>query len=201
VARFPKSEAKISQLAQQMATGLAAATEAFPRPPVAAPVLKAQFDDYQQKTAALAESRAEVRIRRVDKDKALKTLKASMRADLRYAEFMARKNPEQLIQIGWRARRPRTPLKMPGEVRDITIRDEGDTWVLLTWDAPDEGGEVAAYQIQRRQPRGKWEDEATSIDRVELLREQPRGVELEFRVLAMNKGGTGSPSATVTAVL
>lgn len=45
-------------------------------------MLKAQFDDYQQKTAALAESRAEVRIRRVDKDKALKTLKASMRADL-----------------------------------------------------------------------------------------------------------------------
>jgi len=201
VARFPKSEAKISQLAQQMATGLAAATEDFPRPPVAAPVLKAQFDDYQQKTAALAESRAEVRIRRVDKDKALKTLKASMRADLRYAEFMARKNPEQLIQIGWRARRPRTQIKAPGEVRDIAIRDEGDTWVLLTWDAPDEGGEVAVYQIQRRQPRGKWEDEETSIDRIELLRGQPRGVELEFRALAMNRAGDGSPSATVSAVL
>ncbi len=72
---------------------------------------------------------------------------------------------------------------------------------LLAWEAPDEGGEVAAYQIQRRKPRGKWADEATSIDRVELLRKQPRGVELEFRVLAMNRAGTGSPSATVTAVL
>ena len=93
------------------------------------------------------------------------------------------------------------PIKAPGEVRDMTIRDEGDTWVLLTWDAPDEGGEVAVYQIQRRKPRRKWEDEATSIDRIELLRGQPRGVELEFRVVAMNKGGVGSPSATVTAVL
>ncbi len=201
MARFPKAEAAIAQLAGQMANGLSVATEAFPSPPVPAPVLKAQLDDYQQKTAALAQSRADARIRRVDKDKALKTLKDSMRADLRYAEIMARRHPEHLVQLGWRARRPRTPLKPPGEVRDIAIRDEGDTWVLLTWDAPDEGGEVAVYQIQRRHPRGKWEDAATSIDRVELLREQPRGVELEFRVLAMNRSGAGSPSATVTAVL
>ena len=73
--------------------------------------------------------------------------------------------------------------------------------MFLTWEAPDEGGEVAVYQIQRRQPRGEWGDVATSIDRVELLRDQPRGVELDFRVLAMNRGGTGGPSATVKAVL
>jgi len=201
VARFPKSEAKIAQLAEKMASGLAVATDTFPSPPVPAPELRAKLDDYHEKTAALTQSRAEARIRRVDKNRALKTLKDSMRANLRYAEIMARRHPEYLIQIGWRVRRPRTAIKAPGEVRDIAIRNEGDTWVLLTWDAPDEGGEVAAYQIQRRKPRGRWEDEATSIDRVELLREQPRGVELEFRVLAMNKGGTGSPSATVTAVL
>ena len=201
MARFPKAEAKIAQLAQQMAEGLAVATERFPSPPVPAPVLKAQLDDYHEKTAALAQSRAEARIRRVDKSRALKTLKVSMRADLRYAEFMARRHPEYLIQIGWGARRARTALEAPGEVRDIAMRDEGDTWVLLTRDAPDEGGEVAAYQIQRRQPRGKWEDAATSIDRIELLRGQPRGVELEFRVRAMNRAGDGSPSATVTAVL
>ncbi len=201
MARFPNTEANIALLAEKMVSGLAAATEAFPSPPVPGPALEAQLDDFHQKTAALVKSRAEARMRRVDKTKALKVLKASMRADLRYAEFMARKHPEQLIQIGWRARRPRTPIKAPGEVRDIAIRDEGDTWVLLTWDAPDEGGEVAVYQIQRRKPRGKWEDEATSIDRIELLRGQPRGVELEFRVLAMNRAGAGSPSATVTAVL
>jgi hypothetical protein len=51
------------------------------------------------------------------------------------------------------------------------------------------------------QPRGKWEDHATSTDRLELLRDQPRGVDLEFRVLAKNNAGTGGPSATVKAVL
>jgi hypothetical protein len=199
--RFPKTEPKIAHLAQQIADGLAHAVEDFPSPTVPPAVLQAQLDDYKEKSAALARSRAEAKIRRVDKNKALKTLKDSMRANLRYAEVMARHHPEQLIQLGWAARRPRTPLKPPGEVRNIKIRDEGDTWVFLSWEAPGEGGEVAVYQIQRREPRGKWEDVATSIDRVELLRDQPRGVELDFRVLAMNRAGVGGPSATVKAVL
>ena len=199
--RFPKAESKIAQLAQQIADGLAHAAERFPLPPVPPAALKAQLDDYREKTAALVRARAEARMRRVEKDNALKTLKDSMRADLRYAEMMARRYPEQLVQLGWRARRPRTMLKSPGEVRNIAIRDEGNTWVLLTWEAPDEGGEVAGYQIQRREPQGEWEDVATSVDRMELLRDQPRGVELEFRVLAMNRAGTGGPSATVKAVL
>lgn len=57
MARFPKSEAKVAQLAQQ-----------------------------------IAESRAEARIRGADKNRALKTLKDSMRANLRYAEVMARRH-------------------------------------------------------------------------------------------------------------
>jgi hypothetical protein len=201
VVRFPKTEPKIAQLAQRIADGLAHAAQQFPRPPVPPAALQEQLHDYEAKNAELVKARAEAKIRRVDKDKALKTLKDSMRVNLRYAELTARKHPEQLIQLGWRARRRRTPLKPPGEVRNIKIRGEGDTWLLLTWEAPDDGGEVTMYQIQRREPKGGWKDLTTSIDRLELLRDQPRGVELEFRVLAKNRAGTGGPSATVQAVL
>ncbi len=63
MARFPKSEAKVAQLAQQIADGLAGAADDFPSPPVPSATLKAQLDDYQMKRAALAAYRAQRRKR------------------------------------------------------------------------------------------------------------------------------------------
>jgi hypothetical protein len=201
VPRFPKSEAKVAELAMRIADGLARATGEFASPPVSPAVLSAQLEAFHEKKAALVATRAKARMQRADKIRAFKTLKDSMRANLRYAEVTVRRQPELLGGLGWGPRRPRTPLKPPGEVRDITIQQQGDTWLLLTWNAPAAGGAVAVYSIQRRTPPDAWEDVATSMDTIELLREQPRGVDLEYRVLAMNRAGTGSPSATATAVL
>jgi hypothetical protein len=38
-------------------------------------------------------------------------------------------------------------------------------------------------------------------DTKQLLSSQPRGVEFDYRVIAVNKAGAGQPSATVTVVL
>jgi hypothetical protein len=48
---------------------------------------------------------------------------------------------------------------------------------------------------------GAWQDVATAIETESTLVEQPKGKELEYRVLAINKAGDGSPSNTVMAVL
>ena len=78
----------------------------------------------------------------------------------------------------------------------------GDGWVFLDWKAPDDGEKVSAYKIQRReQPEGAWQDVATAIETESTLVEQPKGAELEYRVIAINKSGEGSPSNTVMAVL
>ena len=46
-----------------------------------------------------------------------------------------------------------------------------------------------------------WQDVATAIETESTLVEQPKGAELEYRVLAINKSGEGSPSNTVMVVL
>lgn len=46
-----------------------------------------------------------------------------------------------------------------------------------------------------------WEEVATAVISEATLVEQPRGKELEYRVIAVNKSGDGEPSNTVMVVL
>jgi hypothetical protein len=69
---------------KQTADGLARAARRFPSPPVPPAVRQAQLDYYQEKNAALAQSRAEAQTRRVDKHNPLETLEDAMLADLMF---------------------------------------------------------------------------------------------------------------------
>jgi hypothetical protein len=61
---------------------------------------------------------------------------------------------------------------------------------------------VSAYKIQRRErPEGAWQEVGTAIETESTLVDQPKGKELEYRVIAINKSGEGSPSNTVMVVL
>ena len=72
---------------------------------------------------------------------------------------------------------------------------------MLDWKPPADGGTPAAYQLERRKPGGDWEHLLTSIDTEELLTDQETGVELQFRVYAVNRSGEGRPSALAAVVL
>src|SRR3972149_2354281 len=72
-----------------------------------------------------AASRAQTKILRAEKLVSLKTVKDSMRADLRYAEIMAREHPTKLLRLGWGGRRPRPRLKPPGAGGGTALPGEG----------------------------------------------------------------------------
>jgi hypothetical protein len=201
MARFPETEAEIIALARRIAEGLINFPQDFPSPPVTATELLARVDVVTENQLAVVESRAATRQLTATKRKSLKGLKAEMKAILRYAETAVRRQPRKLSALGWGLPRARRALSVPGEVRDIVIRKEGDTWLVLAWKAPRGGGKVALYRIQRRTSGSPWEDVATATRTRHHLIEQPRGAELEFRVIAQNRAGVGKPSATVTAVL
>ena len=55
--------------------------------------------------------------------------------------------------------------------------------------------------LRPRGATGEWVDVGTSVGRQIPLSDQETGVELEFRVSAINKAGEGRPSNTVRAVL
>ena len=65
-----------------------------------------------------------------------------------------RDQPEKLSQLGWGARHDWASLEPPGEVRD--------TWVILRWKPPVDGGATGFYKIQRKREGGPWEGAGTS---------------------------------------
>ena len=95
------------------------------------------------------------------------------------------------MRVGfWKNRRCGFPLQWAGG------------WVFLDWKETIDGGKPAAYKIQRRErPTGDWQDVSTAMDSEMTLVAQPRGKELEYRAVAVNKAGDGEPSNTVMAVL
>jgi hypothetical protein len=111
------------------------------------------------------------------KDDALEELVDGTKANLKYAEVVFRDQPERLTKLGWGPRRSGSTLEAPGEVRDIGIVAEGDTWVVLDWKPPVNGGAVGAYKIQRKKKDGAWEDVGSSVGTEQMLSSQPRGIE------------------------
>ncbi|MBI4501264.1 MAG: fibronectin type III domain-containing protein [Gemmatimonadetes bacterium] len=199
--RYPRTESEIAALALRVAEGLATAGDDFPNPPVSATELKAKLDVFNAADTAAVASKNAYLEQHAMKDDALEDLEDAVKADLRYAEIAVRDEPEKLNALGWRPRRNGSPLEPPGETRDISIVSEGDTWAILGWKPPVDGGAPGFYRIQRKREGSPWEDAGTSTEAEQLMSNQPRGIELLYRVIAVNKAGAGQPSATVTVVL
>jgi hypothetical protein len=84
----------------------------------------------------------------------------------------------------------------------MEVKREGPGWVYLDWKKPSDGGTVAAYHVQSaKNASGEWTDVTTCFDTMAVLMNQERGVELTYRVVAVNRVGEGLPSNTVTALL
>ena len=202
MARFPKAEAEIVALAQAMASGLTANAVVYPAPPVAPLDLTALMNTYTTAKNAAIAAQAAAEDATTTKDEALEDLADAMKSDIRYAENTVDFDDDKLKLIGWAGRKEHTPLAPPGQARLLEAPKQGEGWVFLDWKAPIDGGAPAAYKVMRRErPAGPWEETATAVISEATLVEQPRGKELEYRIIAVNKAGDGEPSNTAMVVL
>ena len=197
-------------LAEQMIAGLAANHAIFPNPPHRpyAPGLGLRWKQNRcnLRRQELVAAQAAAEAATADKAEALETLVEGLKADIRYAENAVDGDDDKLKLIGWSGRKAGSPLQDPGQVRLLEAPKQGAGWLFLDWKGPAEGGKPRAYTIQRRGGGGgggsrSWTDVATAILTEATLVEQPRGMELEYRVIAVNKAGVGPPSNTVAVVL
>ena len=202
MATYPVRELEIVRLAQDVSIGLAAHREQFPAPPAPSDELDralAAYNTARENAKAGAASAAEGAAQTKE---ALKALSELVKADIKYAESMARGDQSRLAVLGWGPRRDRTfNDEGPGQVAALEVREEGKTWIRLKWKQPLDGAPVTAYRVQRRKPGAEWVDVGTAVGIELTLNGQDTGVEFEYQVLAINKFGPGIPSNIVRAVL
>ena len=200
--RFPKKEAEITALAERLWRGLWSNRPIYPNPPVHPISVRFRAIIYRRQRENLIAKQAAAEQATTTKNEALEELVDAMKADIRYAENTVDFDDDKLKLIGWAGKKTKTPLAPPGQIRLLEAPKQGAGWVFLDWKAPLDGGKAKTYKIQRRlRSGGSWKDVATAILTEATLVEQPQKQELEYRIIAVNKAGEGSPSNTVEVVL
>lgn len=198
--KFPRTEAGIIALCQLMIAGLPSSS--FTSSAVTAGDLQTQLDSFITKRSEATVSEAAARQDVVEKNEQLETLVDLMKTLLRDAENIAKGNDAKLGEIGWGAKAAATSLQTPEQPRNLEAVQQGDSWVFLDWKEPVGGGDVAFYRIERRErPSGAWEEAGSAIPSEYTLINQPKGTELEYRVIAVNRAGESTPSNSVMVVL
>jgi hypothetical protein len=202
MATFPIKDADVLALAQEMATGFAHNPTDFPSPPVGYSILGTYYNQTMIAINNLQAARAAYEAAATAKKAQLDTLKQAMRDDLRYSEVITHMNDEKLKKIGWAAHRNAKAVALPGQVLDLSIVEEGPAWVKLAWKLPKTGGRITLYEIEQLDPAtSEWKHVISVMSKTVTLQNQPTGVQLLYRVSAVNKSGAGTPSNSIRLVL
>jgi len=201
MARFPRREADIRILVQNIIAGLKDNPD-FPNPPVSPDQLQDLLDDSidleDAQVAALAASQQATEAKQAGNDKMISAAKSV----LNYAEDAVDGNDAKLAALGWSGRAEPTPLQIPGQPRMLEAPKEGPGWLFLDWKKSPDGGKAAFYRVERRELSAEeWMMVGTALETEITLNNQERGKEWEYRVIAVNKAGESEASNTVTAVL
>lgn len=202
MAQFPFKQADILALADSVLAGLTGHAAIYPDPPVDLADFQAAIDSYNQASAALTEAKAAKEMATTGKQDALADLKDKLKRQLRYAENTVGFDDNKLNMLGWAGRREKTSV-LPGQVRNLRVLEQGTDFVVLDWMAPVDGGRAGAYQILRRDDSqtSVWINAGVSLATKVKLLDQPRHIDMEYRVAALNRTGQGPVSNTVAVVL
>lgn len=203
---FPKNEADITALAGDMIAGYLAQPALFPHADVAE--VQAALAAFEARAYEKQEAHAKAMLATKAKEAAMGALVQVMRKQLRQSEADAAAAPETLEFIAWGPRAAPEAATAPGEPTDLRSVAEDATSVTLKWKspAPGTGGRVRTYVLERRehapgQAFSAWHQIGVALSAKAALTDQPRGIQLEYRVIAVNSGGASTPSNVAAVVL
>ena len=202
--KFPKSEADIFTLGLAMLNGYSLHMADFPSVDVG--VLSVVFNNFMSSTGGYLEAHAKAKLATEAKNASSKVLVESMKKCLKKSEVDAADSPEKLALIGWGPKAAAQTIEAPSAPVSLRAAGQGKGTIRLLWKNPSGGGAVRNYNIQRREQLtegdySSWSIVASALETEIDLTNQPQGIELEYRIKAVNTGCESMPSNTVPVVL
>lgn len=201
--KFPTTIAGKMALANTMADGFEENADVYPAPKTSADAQKARILSVQAKSNTVTQLEAQLKAAREDRDNEIELMEDEMHDNIDCAEVTVDGDDAKLKLIGWSGRAEPQKLQPPGQTRVLEIIKQGAGWVMFDWKEPSDGGKVQVYKIMRREVKdgGDMKEAGSSVLSEATLVEQPRGVELEYAVIAVNKAGEGESSNSITITL
>lgn len=205
--QFPSKENDVISLAQTMLAGLTAHAADFPSITPAA--LQTALSGYTASRDNQDNAKAIAQVATVSKEEAMEDLVTIMKNNIKAAQIDTTSNPAKLTEIGWAPKSTPTSISAPAAPSDLQSFYEGPGSLTLKWVKPvyDSSRPVANYVIQRRDQIAvggeftDWKLVDMSYQTEIKLIGQPRGLQLEYRVIATNAAGNSMPSNASPVVL
>jgi hypothetical protein len=207
MAVFPRTESEVYGFAMTMLNGFDQYASLFPSVTLAMQTtLDQEISTFRAAIDGKESAKAAAKTATIAKDDAQESLEVFLRKLLKLAENDCVNNPQNLDYIGWSPRKEPTPLTAPGQPADFHPTFEGPGVLSLKWSKSSSGGLVRSYKIERSDLAagglpGPWTEITTTFDCNITLANQPRGIEMHYRVTAINPAGESMPSNIATAVL
>ena len=208
--QFPKSKNEILVLAAKIAHGITNNPGDYTNPPFDPTNLNALIGTLLVQTGDRIGKDAAAKAALDLENGTIEDVVDESKRLIRLAEATHNQIAAKLQLIGWDARGTAQSFP-PGEVRNLEILVQGPGSALIDWKAPARTATTGLsdyYLIERRvintqtntlvEDWGLWKDTATDSEKTVIS--QPRGVEITYRVTALNTNGPG-PAVTSTQVV
>ncbi|HUX65527.1 MAG TPA: fibronectin type III domain-containing protein [archaeon] len=207
MAKFPKREIEVQDLAHRMVQGYTDNPSIFTHADI--PGLQALLTAYEGQKVDQEAKAAVFHLASDLKDVALHDMEVKMRDEIKQSDVDVGANKQELDLIGWGPRAAPTPTVPPGQVRVFECLMQGPGTVRFDWKPPEHatGGPVRTYKIERREQIASaqeftaWHEAGIAFATEAMLSDQPRGIRMEYQVVGVNAAGDGLSSNVLPVVL
>lgn len=182
--------------------GMKAETESLASMPVTESELSELLASFMNNRNQITQRKAELKQLYQDKKNIFKKLVSAAKRSVKMLPVIFGNDNAALARYGWGAKRKRTPARVPGQPRVLEALTQGTDWLDLDWKPPLDGGKVRFYKILRLvEGETIWQESGVFFKTEGRLKNQPRKVDMQYQVVAVNLAGDSLPSNTVNVVL